>query len=315
MDNKVLNKQIPIKTIVDIANYFEEYKERYSDLFQKDQEKNEKLNFADKNYEYRSADVSLMYTIRLRNGKNMKESNYNWFIVQLGQPSIIEEVIIDLRISYFGKIEKDNTNDQYNSINVSVDFRNAGMNLNFSDVYVEANSTNQERAANNIYYTVINILENNKDRFDKTIKNRKIRIQSFCIAVGIILSYIVYFILKINVNKLPIDINQYLTNKYIIIFGQWFLAILLGNISSYWYIVSIYKPLLPETKYTKYNYSTSKAVYTDDVDDYTNHCEVHFGKFWDAEKRRNKIEKIFKITRIIVLIQLLISTILFFLLK
>ena len=107
MDNKVLNKQIPIKTIVDIANYFEEYKERYSDLFQKDQEKNEKLNFADKNYEYRSADVSLMYTIRLRNGKNMKESNYNWFIVQLGQPSIIEEVIIDLRISYFGKIEKD----------------------------------------------------------------------------------------------------------------------------------------------------------------------------------------------------------------
>lgn len=273
------------------------------------------MNFADKNYEYRSADVSLMYTIRLRNGKNMKESNYNWFIVQLGQPSIIEEVIIDLRISYFGKIEKDNTNDQYNSINVSVDFRNAGMNLNFSDVYVEANSTNQERAANNIYYTVINILENNKDRFDKTIKNRKIRIQSFCIAVGIILSYIVYFILKINVNKLPIDINQYLTNKYIIIFGQWFLAILLGNISSYWYIVSIYKPLLPEAKYTKYNYSTSKAVYTDDVDDYTNHCEVHFGKFWDAEKRRNKIEKIFKITRIIVLIQLLISTILFFVLK
>ena len=127
--------------------------------------------------------------------------------------------------------------------------------------------------------------------------------------------YIVYFILKINVNKLPIDINQYLTNKYIIIFGQWFLAILLGNISSYWYIVSIYKPLLPEAKYTKYNYSTSKAVYTDDVDDYTNHCEVHFGKFWDAEKRRNKIEKIFKITRIIVLIQLLISTILFFVLK
>ena len=29
MDNKVLNKQIPIKTIVDIANYFEEYKEMF----------------------------------------------------------------------------------------------------------------------------------------------------------------------------------------------------------------------------------------------------------------------------------------------
>ena len=51
----------------------------------------------------------------------MKESNYNWFIVQLGQQSIIEQVIIDLRISYFGKIEKANRNDHNKRLMVAFD--------------------------------------------------------------------------------------------------------------------------------------------------------------------------------------------------
>jgi hypothetical protein len=53
----------------------------------------------------------------------------------------------------------------------------------------------------------------------------------------------------------------------------------------------------------------------DDIDDFIEHSEVHFGKFWDAEKRRNKIEKIYKITNKIVLIQFLISVVLFLILE
>ncbi len=79
--------------------------------------------------------------------------------------------------------------------------------------------------------------------------------------------------------------------------------------------ISVYRPLLPETKYAGYNSSTYKSVYKDDVDDYLEHSEVHIGKFWDAEKRRNKIEKIYKVTRIIVLIQIVISAILYLILK
>ncbi len=106
-----------------------------------------------------------------------------------------------------------------------------------------------------------------------------------------------------------------MNNKYVLVFGQWFVAILLGNIFSYWYIISIYKPLLPETKYAGYDSTTYKSKYKDDIEDYIEHSEVHFGKFWDAEKRRTQIEKIYKVTRIIVLVQLLISLILFFVLK
>ena len=147
------------------------------------------------------------------------------------------------------------------------------------------------------------------------MKHRKIRTQCFTISIGIILSYILYIILKINIDKIPPILAEYMNNKYILIFGQWFVAILLGNVFAYWYILSIYKPLLPSAKYAGYNRSTYKSKYTDDIDEYLEHSEVHFGKFWDAEKRRNKIEKIYKITNKIILVQLLISILLFFILK
>lgn len=315
MENKVVNKQIPIKSIIDVANYFDDYKSRYDNIFEQEKIKNKNVEFSEKKYEYENGNTELRYSVKLRNGQNMTETDYNWFIGQLGNPRAIEEVFIDLRVSFYNKSGKENYNDQYNSINVTVDFRDARMDLRYSDVYIDVQTTNQEREANNIYSTVMNTLENNEDRLDKTIKHRKIRTQSFCISVGIILSYILYLVLRITADKFPMEIATYLTNKYVIVFGQWFVAILLGNVFSYWYILSVYKPLLPETKYAGYNYSTGRGNYTDDVDDYIEHSEVHFGKYWDAEKRRTKIEKMYKITSKIILVQLLISVILFFIIK
>ena len=63
-----------------------------------------------------------------------------------------------------------------------------------------------------------------------------------------------------------------------------------------------------------YDYSSSKSIYKDDIDEYVKHSEIHIGQFWDAAQRRNKIEKIYKITNKIILVQLLISIVLFFVL-
>ena len=79
--------------------------------------------------------------------------------------------------------------------------------------------------------------------------------------------------------------------------------------------MSIYRPLIPDAKYAGYDSSTGRSRYTDDINDYLEHSEVHIGKYWDAEKRRNKIEKIYKITSKILLVQLAISLILFLILK
>lgn len=315
MNNKIVNKQIPLKSIIDVANYLENYKDDYLRKFQIDENRNKNIPFGEKVLEYENGSAEIRYTVEFHNGKSITETDYNWFIGNINEPRIIKCIRIDLSVSYFSNINKNSNTNEYNRINAYVEFQDCGMNLKYSDASVSVETTNKESEAHNIYSEIMNILENNEDRYNKTLKYRKLRIQCFTISIGIILSYILFVVLKINASNLPQVINEYLSNKYVLVFGQWFVAILLGNIFSYWYILSVYRPLLPETKYAGYNSSTYKSVYKDDIEDYLEHSEVHFGKFWDAEQRRTKIEKLYKITNKIILVQLLISIILFFILK
>ncbi len=315
MNNKVVNKQIPLETIIKVANYLEDYKDKYERKFELEEQKNKNLPYSEKNYEYENGRATVRYTFEFHDGKTMTEYDYNWFLGNLNDPRYIKNIEIDLSISYMGKSKQDDYNSQFNKIGALVDFRDARMDLKYSDVTVNVESTLQENEANNIYSTIMNTLEDNEDRYNSTMKHRKIRTQCFTISIGIILSYILFLILKMNQNNLPEILAQYLSNKYILVFGQWFVAILLGNIFSYWYMISLYRPLLPDTKYAGYDSTTYRSKYKDDVDDFIGHSEVHFGQFWDAAKRRTKIEKLYKVTRIILLVQLVISAILFLVLK
>lgn len=310
MNNKILNKQISIETIIKVAEYLEKYKEEYDKKFELEEIKNKTLPYTERIYEYENGNTTIKYTISFKNGKTITESDYNWFIQNLEESSIIKNISIDLYITYYTKNPNtiDNVNNIFNKVNISLYFREF-------DASIDIDTMNQEKEAHNVYSDVIDILNDNEDRYNKTIKYRKLRVQSFCISIGILLSYILYFILNLNINKLSPTVCEIFNNKYVLIIGQWFVSILLGNLTSYWFILSIYKPLLPDTKYAGYNSSTYKSVYKDDIDDYIEHSEVHFGKYYDADKRRKKIEKIYKITSKILIIQLVISIILFFILN
>ncbi len=308
MDNKVVNKQISIKQIIKVADYLKKYKSKYDEIFEVEEKKNKDLPYSEKNYEYEILSLNLKYTISLKEGKNLTESDYDWFIDILNKPEKIKDICLNLYISFETKSEIDNTNKIPNKIYVDVDFSE-------NNAKISIDTTNQESEAHIIYSDILNILEENEDRYNKTIKNRKRRIQSFCISIGLIFSYILYIVLKINESKIPDDFIQYLDNKYVLIIGQWIMAIVLGNIFTSWIIQTIYSPLLPDTKYAGYNSSTYKSIYKDDIDDYKSYSEIHFGKYADAEKRRNAIEKIYKITSKILLVQLVISLVLYLILK
>ena len=45
-------------------------------------------------------------------------------------------------------------------------------------------------------------------------------------------------------NKLPNEITNYITNKYVLIFGQWFVAFLIGNIFGLPIMKILYKTLI-----------------------------------------------------------------------
>ena len=53
----------------------------------------------------------------------------------------------------------------------------------------------------------------------------------------------------------------------------------------------------------------------DDIENYISQDEVQIGKFTDNGMKRLKIEKIYKVTKIIVLMQLAISIVLFLIIK
>ncbi len=50
MNNKIVNRQIPIKKIIDVANYLEDYKDKYDEIFRKENEKNKNLPFGEKKF-------------------------------------------------------------------------------------------------------------------------------------------------------------------------------------------------------------------------------------------------------------------------
>lgn len=312
MKNTIVNKQIPISSIIDVANYLEKYKEDYLKKFHDDELKNKNIPIKEQRWSYGYSHAEVNYIIEFHDGKSITEKNYNWFIDTIKNPKIIKCIELALNIWYTSDISNDES--QSNSIHVDISFREAFSDLRYCDLYLSVETKNRESEAYSIHSNIVDILEKNEERFNKTIKLRQLRIQSFSIVVGLILSYILYLLLIINKSALNPIMISYLSNKYLIVFGQWFLAILLGNLFGCWYILSIYRPLLPNTRYAGYDYSSSKSIYKDDIDEYVKHSEIHIGQFWDAAQRRNKIEKIYKITNKIILVQLLISIVLFFVL-
>ena len=200
MRNKIVNKQIPISSIIDVANYLEKYKEDYLKKFYDDELKNKNIPIKEQIWLYKYGHAEVNYTIEFYDGKSITEKNYNWFIDNIKNPKIIKCIELALNIWYTSDISNDEL--QNNSIHANIHFREAFSSLRCSDIELSVETKNRESEAYSIHSNIVNILEKNEDRFNKTIKLRQLRIQSFSIVVGLILSYILYLLLIINKSAL-----------------------------------------------------------------------------------------------------------------
>lgn len=308
MNNKIENKQITLEMIKKVADYLEDCKEDYERKFEIDNRKNQNKAYSEKRYEYGHGNSKIRYEVNEKSGKDMIEEDYNWFVSYFNQSKNIKNIYINMNINFETTTGEKSSDYMLSVISVSIQ-------LSETRASIDVTTKNQEAEAHRIYGDLLNILEDGQERWNSTIKHRTIRILSFCTSVGIILSYILYLFLKINMAKVPTNIAEYLNNKFVIILGQWIVAVISGNFFTRWYISSLYQPIIPSQKYNGYDLSNNRTKYKDDVDNFINASEVHFGQYWDAEKRRNKIERIYKISKKIVIAQVIISAILFFILK
>ena len=139
--------------------------------------------------------------------------------------------------------------------------------------------------------------------------------QSFYFSVGLIFAYISLIILFKNIDKLPEQLLGLIQNKYILSAVHMAVAVIIGKIFGSLYMNKLYENIEPEKKYSHYSESSQKSVYIDNVVEYTEKNEVQIGKFYNSIERRNKIESIYKISRLIVLVQLAIYAVYIFVIK
>ncbi len=306
-EEKVVNKIIPIDTIVELANYLEDQKEEYRRLFENDKNNNINLKYSEQVYQYKGDTPKIEYTIRFKDGKEVTEPDYNWFISMLNNLSVIEKITLYYYVGYSSNYENKG-NYEYMHIYTWLHFWE-------DSTTIRVEGKNMEEQVYRLHSYLRGILENTDDRYNNTVKKRKLRIQSFCFSIGFILSYIIYFVLLANKAKIPQELANYMNNKYVIIFGQWFLSAVIGNIFGLPIMMILYRNILPKAKYSHYSKSSQKSIYVDNIEDYISHNEVQIGKFSNNGKNRTLIEKIYKITSKIVLVQLVLSVLYFFVLK
>lgn len=306
-EEKITNKIIPLKTIIDVANYLEDQKEEYQRLYERDKQKNEGLKISEQVYDYKGDKPKVQYTIKFKDGREITEEGYNWFMGMLNNISSIEKITIYFSI-YYSTNTENKESYEYKHLYTWIHFYE-------DSTSIRVDGKGIEEQVYRVHSYIKGIIENNDDRYNKTVKNRKFRMQSLCFSIGFILSYIIYFILRINIDKIPIEFANYLQNKFVIIFGQWLISAIIGNIFGLPIMLALYRNILPKAKYSHYSKSSHKSVYIDNIEDYISHNEVQIGKFTNNGKNREMIEKIYKITSKIVLGQIVISILLFLILK
>ena len=106
-NNKVINRQISINSIIEVAKYLENHKSEYDKQFELEENKNKNIPYGEKNYKYEYGDTSLKYTIEFKNGKNIEESDFNWFVGNLNRPEDINSISLDLYIKFNTKTKID----------------------------------------------------------------------------------------------------------------------------------------------------------------------------------------------------------------
>lgn len=307
-EERIVNRIITKDTVLNIASYLRDKVEEYKRLNEQEAKQNKGLMLKDQVYKYKfwGVGAELYFEITYIDNKIVKREDYNWFLNEMENTKIIK------KIGFIYTIEmKDNSKSidktKFKRIHTYIVFQE-------DTIYLLVEGKEMEEEEYNLHNTLKNMIENNETRYNKTVKNKNFRIQSFCLSIGFILSYIIYVVLLICKDNLPNILNQLMNNKYALIFGQWFIAAFVGNLIGYPIMMNLYKNIAPKRK-SHYSAKVHKVVYTDNIDDFIEHNEIQIGRFSDNGEKRALIEKIYKITNKIILVQLVLSILYFIILK
>ena len=153
----------------------EDQKEEYIKLFENDNNKNINLSHSERVYQYKGDTPKIEYTIRFKDGKEVTEPDYNWFISMLNNLSAIEKITLYYYVGYSSNYENKG-NYEYMHIYTWLHFWE-------DSTTIRVEGQKMEEQVYRLHSYLRGILENNDDRYNNTVKKRKLRIQSLCFSM------------------------------------------------------------------------------------------------------------------------------------
>lgn len=289
MEDALANKLIRIKDVLEIANLIYSHNRTMVEEFQ---EEKRLYGEEDPNKIYKIHIIysDLTFGIIKKGGNQENRQDFEWFKnALLSQAANIEGISIRYSCSF-------NKNKKYCEF---LSDRNESFDLYLTENYC---TLSKQFSENNDEYRKVssqieNIINKCPNRFDKTLKNRAIRrfLPSFAISstLSLILGVVIYFLTRFEI--ITGSFVEYTSNNYILVGGAAGLCLLLGIVlpnSN----MSLYKRLVVDKKYERYNYDWEIDHYENDFDKYKSKVEFAVGKYYQSDKIREKIEKNFKIS-------------------
>ena len=306
MDNRssflVQNKLITIEQIKEVTEYLRKILNHYDGLIKQELQElqqlqeNNNTNIYALHYKYHVyVNPSPEYYVEFTDGRKINTKDDYVFYDALKEPQYIFKMEIKLYISY-----EDNEMDETTRHELSISLIFTESVIHFSTF----NENMNEEHYNSCSY-ISGLLNGGEDRFSGIIKKRfwvKIIIG---LAAGSILSLICFIIMLLIKNDSSDTINMLFNNPIMLVLLGWLMAFAFGSTLIGSIINGLYKALEDGLE-NAYKGGTYTEHYEDN---YRMFNEVLIGKNYNNLEKRKTIEKLYSISKKVVLIRLLISLI------
>lgn len=302
--NEILNKRLSIEKIFEIADklqqrndyYLQQYREREAISDYRQQEEYD----ASHNIRVTSR-PRIEYSITTKDRQSeTREDDIQWFKNCISEN---KKAISNISINYYVNLGTGPVNEHR--------YANESMNLRCYEesIYFNVDKANEVGLTDydGFAASIGNILNNLPPRLDDTIKKKYIRSNIPSLNIGFALGIIVALALGLfcKFSDINIYINDFVAQTHyfmLAVIGMSFaVGLLIPGVNH-----SLYRKIKIKQVWQGYNRSSNTEVYADDLVDFKNQCEVEIGDFSDYAKIRAKIEKNYKNSKIILLIELVL---------
>lgn len=175
--------------------------------------------------------------------------------------------------------------------------------------YIKFDYKNPHQNLLHIKESIKSIVNNAPVSYDKIISNKSSRLNMPSLANSLIIGLIITIGLYIfcKVSDINIYINELVLTKYyapVMLVLSLLLGVIIQGENH-----ALYKALKIKKKYSGYDSTTHTDFYTTDVKHFTDNCETEIGENYNHCELRTKIEKNYRKSKTLVLIELIIFAI------